>query len=30
METTPELQKLFSEGTVIYAGPYCLTTISKK
>ncbi len=30
METTPELQKLFSEGTVIYAGPYCLTTISRK
>lgn len=30
METTPELQKLFSEGTVIYAGPYCLTTISWK
>lgn len=30
METTPELQKLFSEGTVIYAGPYCLTTISQK
>ena len=30
METTRELQKLFSEGTVIYAGPYCLTTISRK
>lgn len=30
METTPELQKLFSEGTVIYPGPYCLTTISRK
>lgn len=30
METTPELQTLFSEGTVIYAGPYCLTTISRK
>lgn len=30
METTPELQKLFSEGTVIYAGHYCLTTISRK
>lgn len=30
METTPELQKLFSESTVIYAGPYCLTTISRK
>lgn len=30
MGTTPELQKLFSEGTVIYAGPYCLTTISRK
>lgn len=30
METTPELQKLFSEGTVIYAGPYRLTTISRK
>jgi len=30
METTPELQKLLSEGTVIYAGPYCLTTISRK
>ena len=30
METTPELQKLFSVGTVIYAGPYCLTTISRK
>lgn len=30
METTPELQKIFSEGTVIYAGPYCLTTISRK
>lgn len=30
METTPELQKLFSEGTVIYAGPYCMTTISRK
>lgn len=30
METTPELQKLFSERTVIYSGPYCLTTISRK
>ena len=30
METTPELQKLFSENTVIYADPYCLTTISRK
>lgn len=30
LETIPELQKLFSNGTVLYSGPYCLTTISKK
>ncbi len=30
LETTPELQSLFSKGTVLYAGPYCLTTISKE
>ena len=27
--TTPELQSLFSKGTVLYAGPYCLTTINE-
>ena len=30
LETIPELQKLFSNGIVLYSGPYCLTTISKK
>ncbi len=30
LERTPELQTLFSNGTVIYSGPYCLTTISKE
>jgi len=30
LETIPELQKLFSNDTVLYSGPYCLTTISKK
>lgn len=30
LETIPELQKLFSNGTVLYSGPYCLTTINKK
>lgn len=30
LETIPELQKLFSNGTVLYSGPYCLTTISRK
>ncbi len=30
LENTPELQTLFSNGTVLYAGPYCLTTISKE
>ncbi len=29
LETTPELQSLFSKGTVLYAGPYCLTTINE-
>ncbi len=29
METTPELQSLFSKGIVLYAGPYCLTTINE-
>ena len=27
LEKAPELQQLFSRGTVLYAGPYCLTTI---
>ncbi|HBH07891.1 MAG TPA: hypothetical protein DDX40_00570, partial [Rikenellaceae bacterium] len=27
LENAPELQQLFSRGTVLYAGPYCLTTI---
>ena len=30
LEKVPEFQTLFSNGTVIYAGPYCLTTISKE
>ena len=30
LETTPELQSLFSKGTVLYAGPYCLTTINSE
>lgn len=30
LERTPELQTLFSDGTVIYSGPYCLTTINKE
>ena len=29
LEQTPELQRLFSKGTVLYAGPYCLTTINE-
>lgn len=29
LENAPELQQLFSRGTVLYAGPYCLTTIYK-
>ena len=27
LENAPTLQQLFSRGTVLYAGPYCLTTI---
>ena len=27
LEKTPELQQLFSRGTVLYAGPYCLMMI---
>ena len=30
LETTPELQELFSKGTVLYAGPFCLTTLNKE
>ena len=29
LEGTPELQRLFNGCTVLYAGPYCLTTINK-
>ena len=29
LEKYLELQSLFRNGTVLYAGPYCLTTISK-
>lgn len=29
LEQTLELQRLFSKGTVLYAGPYCLTTINE-
>ena len=29
LEQTPELQRLFSKGTVLYAGPYRLTTINE-
>jgi len=29
LEETPELQPLFSRGSVLYAGPYCLTTTGK-
>ena len=29
LEQTPELQRLFRKGTVLYAGPYCLTTINE-
>lgn len=28
LETTPELQSLFKEKTILYAGPYCLATIA--
>lgn len=27
LEETPELNRLFSRGAVLYAGPYCLTTL---
>jgi len=27
LENAPKLQQLFSRGTMLYAGPYCLTTI---
>ncbi len=27
LDEAPELRSLFSRGTVIYAGPYCLTTV---
>lgn len=30
LDETPELRSLFSRGTVIYAGPYCLTTTAGK
>ncbi len=29
LEKAPELQSLFGNGTILYAGPYCLTTISR-
>lgn len=29
LEQTPDLQRLFSKGTVLYSGPYCLTTINE-
>ena len=30
LEKAPELQSLFGKGTIIYAGPYCLTTIGEE
>ncbi len=30
LERTPELQALFRDGTTIYSGPYCLTTIRRQ
>ena len=30
LETAPELQELFSKGTVFYSGPYCMTTLNMR
>ena len=30
LEKAPELQSLFGNGTILYAGPYCLTTIGEE